>query len=110
MMTVQKIRKNDTVIVIAGNDKGKTGVVQSVDSGRIVVQGINVKNKSIRPNPQTGEKGGHRSVERSIDISNVALYDTQSKEKVRVAVKTLDDGSRVRVNKKTGKTIDGEAK
>ena len=109
-MAVQKIRKNDTVVVIAGNDKGKTGVVQRVDSGRITVQGINFKKKAIRPNPQSGEKGGHRSVERSIDISNVALYDTKAKQKVSVAVKTLEDGNRVRVNKKTGETIDGEAK
>ena len=109
-MAVQKIRKNDTVIVLAGGDKGKTGVVQHIDEGRIIVQGINVKKKAIRANAQTGEKGGHRSVERSIDISNVAFYDTQTSQKISIAVKTLENGDRVRMNKKTGETIDDEAK
>ena len=109
-MAVLKIKKNDTVKIIAGKDKGKTGLVKCIDGDRILVGGINLKKKAIRPNPQANEKGGHRSIEHSVHYSNVALFDTKAEAIVKVAVKTLDDGTRVRVNRKNGEKIDGEDK
>ena len=109
-MATLKIKKDDTVIITAGDDKGKTGTVKEVTNGKILVSGINMKKKAIRPNPQANEKGGHRMVERPVDYSNVALYDTASSKAVKVAVKTQEDGKRVRVNRASGELIDGEAK
>ena len=109
-MATLKIKRDDTVIVTAGDDKGKTGTVKEITNGKVLVSGINMKKKAIRPNPQANEKGGHRMVERPIDYSNVALYDAASNKAVKVAVKAQDDGKRVRVNRASGELIDGEVK
>ena len=76
---MNKIKKGDDVIVIAGKDKGKRGnVLRVLDNGRVMVDGINIVKKHVRPNPQAGEQGGIVEQEAAMDISNVSLYDAAS--------------------------------
>ena len=99
------IKKNDTVIVLAGEDKGKTGKVLKVltDKERALVEGVNMVNKSSKPtakNPQ----GGFEKVEAPIHISNLSLVDPKSGKPTRVSVK--HEGKNViRIAKKSGEEI-----
>ena len=103
-----KVRKGDRVIVLTGKDKGKTGDVVRVmpKENRVVVQGVNVIKRHVRPT-QADPQGGIREQEASIHISNVAHIDPKSDKPTRVGFKELKDGKRVRVAKKSGETIDG---
>ena len=104
---MNKIKKGDDVIVIAGKDKGKRGNVLNVlDNGRVVVDGVNIVKKHVRPNPNKGETGGIVEQEAALDISNVALYDAASGKASRVGIKTLEDGRKVRVYKTSGEVVD----
>ncbi|GBE06940.1 50S ribosomal protein L24 [bacterium BMS3Bbin11] len=104
---MNKIKKGDDVIVITGKDKGKRGnVMRVLDNGRIMVDGINIVKKHVRPNPQAGETGGILEQEAALDISNVSLYDAASGKASRVGVKVLEDGKKVRVYKTSGEVID----
>jgi large subunit ribosomal protein L24 len=104
---MQKIRKGDEVIVIAGKDKGRRGVVQQrVGRDRVVVAGINVVKKHVRPNPLKGDAGGIVSKEMPIHISNVMLYNPKTQKGERVGIKTLEDGRKVRFFKRTGELVD----
>ena len=98
------VRKGDTVIVTAGNDKGVTGEVIRVltDKDRVVVQGVNVRTKHLKPNQQR-QQGGIVRVEMPIHISNVSpVVDGKAS---RVRFETRDDGSKVRVAVKGGKEL-----
>jgi len=104
---VNKIRKGDDVIVIAGKDKGKRGSVLRVrDDDRLLVEGINSVKKHAKPNPVKGEAGGIVSKEMPIHISNVALFNAASKRADRVGFKILEDGRKVRVFKSNGEVVD----
>ena len=104
---MNKIKKGDDVIVIAGKDKGKRGnVLRVLENGRVLVDGINVVKKHVRPNPQAGETGGIVEKEAAMDISNVALYDAAAGKASRVAIKTLEDGKKVRIYKTSGEMVD----
>ncbi len=104
---MQKIRKGDEVIVIAGKDKGRRGVVQQrVDRDRVVVAGINVVKKHVRPNPLKGEPGGIVTKEMPIHISNVMLFNPKTQKGERVGIKTLEDGRKVRYFKRSGELVD----
>ncbi len=104
---MNKIKKGDDVIIITGKDKGKRGnVMRVLDNGRIMVDGINIIKKHVRPNPQAGETGGILEQEAALDISNVSLYDAASGKASRVGVKVLEDGKKVRVYKTSGEVID----
>ncbi len=98
------IKKNDTVLVRAGKDRGKRGRVLQVmpDKGRIVVEGVSVIKKHTRPNPQKNIKGGILEREAAIHISNVMLVDPDSNEPSRMGVLTQADGAKVRVRRKRG--------
>ena len=102
-----KIKKGDKVVILAGRDKGKTGdVVKSIpDESRVIVQGINMVKRHNRPSQ--GNPGGIENKELSIHVSNVALADPKSGEATRVGFKTLKDGKKVRVAKKSGEVVDG---
>ena len=104
-----KIKKEDTVKVIAGKDKGKTGRVLEVlrEKGRIVVEGVGMVKRHTRPNPQKQIQGGIAESERSIHISNVMLTTT-SGQITRVGTR-VDGNSRVRVARKTGEVIEKKA-
>jgi large subunit ribosomal protein L24 len=102
------IRKNDTVIVRAGKDRGKRGRVLRVlpDVNRLVVEGVNIMKRHTRPNPQKNIKGGIVEREAPIHASNVMLVDPDSNEPTRIGSQTLPDGRRVRVARKSGTVVD----
>lgn len=103
---MNKIRKGDEVIVIAGRDKGKRGTVSlRVCDERIVVDGINMVKKHAKPNPMRGIAGGIIEKAMPIHQSNVAIYNKATGKADRVGVKTLQDGTRVRVFKSSGEEI-----
>ena len=102
---MNKIRKNDEVIVLTGKDKGKRGQVQQcVDADHIVVAGINVAKKATKPNPMTGAVGGIVDKLMPIHISNVALFNAASGKADRVGFKDVD-GKKVRIYKSTGEVV-----
>ena len=104
---MEKIRKGDDVIVIAGKDKGKRGtVLRVVDAQHLVVEGVNRVKKHQRPNPMKGITGGIVDRDLPIHISNVALFNPATKKADRVGVKKLDDGRKVRVFKDNGEQVD----
>ena len=99
------IKKNDTVIVLAGEDKGKTGKVLKVlvEKGRAIVEGVNFVNKSTKPNAKNPQ-GGFEKVEAPIHISNLSLIDPKSGKATRIAIKR--EGKKVtRIAKKSGEEI-----
>ena len=105
-MTKLKIKKNDTVIVLTGEDKGKTGKVLKVlkDEQRAIVEGINMVNKSTKPNAKNPQ-GGFVKQEASIHISTISLIDPKSGKATRVAIQKNEDGKKVRIAKKSGEEI-----
>ena len=106
------LKRGDTVMVIAGKDKGKTGTIKRVlrAQGRVTVEGLNLMKKSMRPNPMTGDRGGIVEVEAPLHVSNVMLYDSKKESVTRVKreVITGKDGKvkRVRAARKSGEHID----
>jgi large subunit ribosomal protein L24 len=104
---MSKIHKGDQVVLNTGKDKGKRGTVLSVlDSGHVVVEGLNVAKKHAKPNPMKGIAGGIVSKEMPIDISNVALFNNATQKAGRVGYKVLKDGKKVRVFKSNGEAVD----
>ena len=103
---MNKIRKGDEVIVLAGRDKGKRGTVSlRADDERLVVDGINLVKKHAKPNPMKGVAGGIVEKAMPIHQSNVAIYNKATGKADRVGIKTLQDGTRVRVFKSSGEEI-----
>ena len=103
---MNKIRKGDEIIVIAGRDKGKRGTVSlRVDADRVVVDGINLVKKHAKPNPMKGVTGGIVEKAMPIQQSNVAIFNKATGKADRVGIKTLQDGTRVRVFKSSGDEI-----
>jgi large subunit ribosomal protein L24 len=103
---MNKIKKNDDVIVITGKDKGNRGSVLSVlDNDRVLVAGINKVKKHQKPNPVKGTTGGIVEIEKPIHISNIAIYNATTRKADRVGVKQLEDGRKVRVFKSNGEVI-----
>lgn len=105
-MPKMKIKKGDTVVVISGRDKGKSGEVLRVlpADRRLIVQGVHVARRHTKP--RMGDPGGIVDKELTIDVSNVAHIDPQSGKPTRVGYKTLDDGRKVRVARRSGEVID----
>lgn len=103
-----KIKKDDEVIVITGKDKGKRGKVLQVlrQTEKVIVDGINLVKKHVRPNPQRNQVGGVVEVAKPLHISNVAIYNPRTKKADKVGYKILNDGSKVRIFKSDEETID----
>lgn len=102
---MSKIRKNDEVIVLAGKDKGKRGVVkQRVDAEYVIVEGVNVAKKATKPNPMAGTTGGIVDKLMPIHVSNIALFNAATGKADRVGYKTVD-GNKVRVFKSSGEVV-----
>ena len=99
-----KLKKNDTVKILAGKDRGKTGKVLSIDArkGRVYVQGLNMVKKAVRQKSQQ-EKGGIIEVEAPLNISNVAVL-TKNGEVTRIGFK-IENGKKIRIAKKTGEEL-----
>ena len=105
-----KIRKNDRVIVVAGRDKGRTGLVIAAypEKGKVLVQGVNVvkKNKKVTyQGRRAAKEGGITHEEALIDVSNVQLADPDSGKAARVGYRVDDEGRKIRVARPSGKDI-----
>ena len=104
---MQKIKRNDEVVVITGRDKGKRGKVTKVlADNRLIVSGIQMVKKHQKPNPQLGIQGGIVEKEAPIQVSNVAIYNPSTNKADRVGIKVLEDGNKIRVFKSNGEAID----
>ena len=101
-----KIKTGDTVLIILGRDRGKTGKVLEIfpKSGRIMVEGINIVKKHVK-SKRSGEKGQRVEVPRPLNVSNVKLICPSCKRAVRVGYKTLENKKRIRICKKCGEDI-----
>jgi len=102
-----RVKKGDTVVVITGKDKGKTGKVLQAfpKKERVIVEGVNMIKKHQKPTANM-QQGGIIEKEAPIHVSNVMLYDSKAKSGTRVTYKTLEDGKKVRVSVKSGEVLD----
>lgn len=104
---MQKIKKGDDVMVLAGRDRGKRGtVLQLLENGRALVDGVNIVKKHVRPNPNKGDTGGIVERESPIDMSNIAIYNSKTDKADRVGIKIEEDGKKYRIFKSSGEPID----
>jgi len=106
---MKKIKRDDEVIVIAGKDNGKRGkVLKVLDNGKLLISGINMIKKHVKPNPMAGTPGGITEKEAPIQTSNVAIYNPQSEKADRVGFQIKEDGAKVRIFKSTKEIIDNQ--
>jgi large subunit ribosomal protein L24 len=104
---MQKVKKGDKVIVLIGKDKGKQGkILNVIDDKKVLVEGINRAKKHQKGNPNAGTQGGIIDKDMPINISNVALYNPETKKADRVGFRFLDDGKKVRYFKSTNEVVD----
>jgi large subunit ribosomal protein L24 len=104
---MNKIRKGDEVVVRTGKDKGRRGTVLEVlADGRVLVEGVNLAKKHVKPNPNIGEPGGIKDKAMPLDVSNVLVFNPKSKKGERVGFRIEKDGSKVRFFKGTGDVVD----
>ncbi len=102
-----KIKKGDDIIVRTGKDKGKSGrVTQILKGNKVLVEGINQVKKNQKPNPNAGVSGGIIVKDMPINISNIGLYNPETKKADRVGYKFLEDGKKVRYFKSTNEVVD----
>jgi len=103
---MNKIRKGDQVVVLTGRDKGKRGTVtERVDADHVVVEGVNMVKKHVKPNPLKGTTGGVIDKTMPIHQSNIAIWNASAGKGDRVGIKLLADGKKVRVFKSSGEEI-----
>ncbi len=103
---MNKIRKGDEIIVLAGRDKGKRGIVSlRKDDSHVIVEGINLVKKHVKPNPMKGTTGGIVEKAMPIHQSNVAIFNAATGKADRVGIKVNADGARFRVFKSSGAEI-----
>jgi large subunit ribosomal protein L24 len=104
---MQKLKKGDEVIVLTGKDKGKQGkILRVLDSGKVLVEGINRAKKHLKGNPNAGVQGGIVDKDMPISISNVAMFNPETNKADRVGFKFLEDGKKVRYFKSTNEVVD----
>ena len=104
---MNKIKKGDEVIVIAGRSKGQRGtVLKRLDENRLMVESVNMIKKHVKPNPNAGEQGGIIDKESPINQSNVMIFNPATEKGDRVGFKTLDDDRKVRFFKSNGEVMD----
>jgi large subunit ribosomal protein L24 len=105
---MNKLRKGDEIIVIAGKDKGRRGtVLQIVDEDRVLVEGINIAKKHTKANPNMGVEGGILDREMALAVSNVLVFNPKTKKGDRVGIRVSDDGkSKERIFKSSGEAVD----
>ncbi len=104
---MNRIKKGDEVIVLAGKDKGKRGnVLRVLPDDKVVVENVNVAKRHTKPNPNAGVAGGILDKEMPIHVSNVNLYNPVTKKGDRVGFRVLEDGRKVRYFKSNGEVVD----
>tara|TARA_B100000965_G_scaffold308059_1_gene267076 strand:+ start:127 stop:441 length:315 start_codon:yes stop_codon:yes gene_type:complete len=103
---MNKMRTGDQVIVIAGKDKGKQGSITKIlSNGRCYVSGVQIVKRHTKPNPNAGIAGGVVEKEASIDMSNISIFNSSTKKADKVSIKSLEDGTKVRIFRSSGKEI-----
>lgn len=100
-----KLRKGDTVVVIAGKDKGKQGTILAVKADRVKVEGINIVTKHQKPNQMLGKEGGIVKQEAFLHISSVAIYNAATQKADRIAYQINEEGKKVRIYRSTGEVV-----
>ena len=106
---MRKIRKGDEVVVLTGRDRGKVGeVLRILADGRALVNDVNIVKRHTKPNPMKGIQGGIIEREAPIQMSNIALYNPNTKKADRVGFKNLEDGRKVRYFKSNGEVVDAD--
>lgn len=105
---MRKLRKGDDVVVLAGKDKGKRGVVLKVqpDMEKVIVENINMVKRHTKGNPMQGKPGGIVEKEMPLHISNVGIWNSVSQKADRVGIKKLEDGQKVRFFKSNDEVVD----
>ena len=103
---MNRIRKGDQVLVIAGKNKGQKGTVSRVTEDSVFVENVNMVKRHTKPNPQANQPGGIVEREAPIHISNVMLFNTATGKGERVGFKTLENGRKVRVYRSSGEVVD----
>lgn len=104
---MNRIRKGDEVIVIAGKDKGRRGtVLEIVEDDRILVEGMNIAKKHQKGNPNQGIEGGIVDKAMPMHISNVAVFNPKTKQGDRVGFRVSDEGSKERIFRSSGEVVD----
>ena len=103
---MNRIKTGDQVIVIAGKDKGKQGSITKIlSNGRCYVSGVQIVKRHTKPNPNAGIAGGVVEKEGSIDMSNISIFNSSTKKADKVSIKLLENGTKVRVFRSSGKEI-----
>jgi large subunit ribosomal protein L24 len=104
---MQRIKKGDQVVVIAGRDKGRRGAVLRVlPEGSVLVEKLNVVKRHQKPNPQAQVQGGIIEKEMPLPLGKVAIWNPAAKKEDRIGIRSLADGKRVRFFKSSGEVID----
>lgn len=103
---MQKLRRDDEIIVLAGKDKGKRGTITQIAGDRVVVSGVNMMKRHTKPNPNLGQPGGIIEKEAAIHISNVAIFNPEKNAADKVKVQLGDDGLKKRVFSSTSEPVD----
>jgi large subunit ribosomal protein L24 len=104
---MNKIRKGDKVIINTGKDKGKDGIIsQILSNGKVLIEGLNMVKKHVKPNPNAGIQGGIVSQEKPVDISNIAIFNSKTNKADKVKFKSLKDGKKIRIYKSNQEAID----
>ena len=105
---MQKLKTGDEVIVLTGKSSGQRGKITKmiIEKDRVVVEGLNMMKKHVRPNPQAGIQGGIVEKEAPMDISNIALFNPKTGKADKVGIKVQEDGKRVRFFKSNGELVD----
>ena len=104
---MNKIRKGDEVVVITGKDKGRRGtVIRVLPNEKVLVEGVNVAKKHVKPNPQAGTSGGIVDKEMPIHLSNLMMFNPATGKGGRIGFKTLEDGRKVRYFKSNNEVVD----
>jgi large subunit ribosomal protein L24 len=104
---MRKIRKGDDVVIVAGKDKGKRGVVLRLTAdNRVFVEGANMVKRHVKPNPMAEQPGGIVEKEAALHISNVMVFNPKTDKGDRVGIKTLDDGRKARFFKSNNENVD----
>jgi len=104
---MNRIKKGDEVVIIAGKDKGRRGTVMRVfPNNRVLVENLNMLKKHVKPNPNAGESGGILDKEMPLHLSNVMLFNPATGKGGRIGIKRLEDGRKVRYFKSNGEVVD----
>ena len=104
---MNRLKKGDSVIVIAGKDKGKKGeILRIIEPDRLIVSNVNIAKKHVKPNPNKNENGGIIEREMPLHISNVMMFNPITKKGDKIGFKSLEDGKKVRIYKSNKEVID----